>query len=475
MIRASLINPVIIFFAGLLSASVLADDRLDKTGETLAAYAAGYKAAFTCSATFNARKSKTQIAAQELSGIYPAYQAIVNNLPEAVVHEKQRWVSVAFSKSLPPRIAVWRPHLGCVQLPTGADPKTIAAVPDIVITPPHHDDNAPWQQRSSINGTSGNPSLDNVVKSAFKGDAFNTDYGKDAFTTAILIATPERLIAEHYIEGYDHKTSQRTWSVAKSIAASVIGVAVKDSIVDLKAPAGISSWQQTLDPRNQITLENLLHMASGLDSNRAGNRTDRLYLGGGRVVDTAASNALEVLPGSRWKYANNDTVLAMLALRHSFANQVDYLAYPFQKLLHKIGMMDTYLETDWNGDFIMSSQVWTTSRDLARLGILYLNNGIWNGEQILPGDWRTYVSSPAPAQPERGNIGYGAQFWLYRDYAEKTRIPVPTDAFAARGNRGQFLMIIPSRQLVIVRRGHDPAGGEGFQLERFTASVLKVL
>jgi hypothetical protein len=444
-----------------------------ETDATIKAYAAGYKAAFTCSATFNAAKSPSQIAKHELKGIYPLVADQVKALPDAKIDIQNKRVSVFYSDTMPPRVSQWREHLGCVQLPVGATVKSAADyLPTIQLTSPARNDNAPWKTLTPINTSSGNAKLDAVVKAAFKGDTFNTNYGENAFTTAVLIATPDQIITEQYIDGYTHKTSQRTWSVAKSIAATVIGAAVEQDIIDVKAPAPIEEWQTVGDPRGNITLENLLQMASGLDSNRAGNRTDRLYIGGGRVQDTSSRTAVEATPGTRWKYANNDTLLAMRALRGAIKNDQAYLKFPFKSVMHKIGMLDTKPETDWGGDFILSSQVWTTSRDMARLGILYLNNGVWNGERILPENWTEYVSSPAPAQPlNESTPGYGAQFWLYND-----RFPeLPNDAFAARGNRGQHLMIIPSKNLVIIRRGYDPAKPGGFQLHTFTKDVLDAL
>lgn len=168
---------------------------------------------------------------------------------------------------------------------------------------------------------------------------------------------------------------------------------------------------------------------------------------------------------------------ALRTLRERFESPQAYLAYPFTQLLHKVGMHHTFLETDWQGDFILSSQVWTTPRDLARLGILHLQQGRWNGEQILPADWLEYVSTPAPAQPQSSNPngaavpGYGAQWWLFNERIEG----IPDDTIAARGNRGQFLIVVPSRNVVIVRRGYDMAGKEGFDEIQFTRDVLHAL
>lgn len=456
-------------FTGLAAAA--------ETEETLGAYAAGYRAAFTCSAVFNANKEESAIIEHELTGIYDQVATRIGDL-SATVDRDNKWVSVDYLTSgetaMPPRISVWRPHLGCVQLPVGATTDVIDELPvtSLAELALDGDSGEPWRKRVEVNAQTANDALNDVIS-----NAFSQHYGDGSRTSAVLIASPSEILAEHYIDGFSPTTSQRTWSVAKSIGASVIGVAVQQELLQTNDPAGLENWSHPADPRRQITLDNLLHMASGLDSNVAGNRTDRLYLGGGLVSDTSTENALEVPPGKRWKYANNDTVLALRALRERFDNVQDYLDFPFTQLLDKIGMQHTQLETDWQGDFILSSQVWTTSRDLARLGVLHLQNGEWQGEQILPKDWVSYISKPAPAQPPEKSgsgasiPGYGAQWWLFNE-----RYPqLPNDTIAARGNRGQYLVVIPSENLVIVRRGYDLAGEEPFNEAQFVEDVLAAL
>jgi len=449
-----------------------AHEPLTEHQSTLNAYAAGYVAGFTCSAVFNANKSDEAIRAHELTGIYPLIAGQVDGMKAEVNHE-QKWVRVAYAganneANNRERISVWRERLGCVDLPVGARISDAQYVLRPFRDNPsaRKDNGQPWQVKRDLNQSTGNAKLDGVIE-----QAFGKTYGDGARTSAVLIATPTEIIAEHYIEGFTPETAQRTWSVAKSIAASVVGAAVHSRDLDVKQPASIANWSTDLDPRGEITLENLLHMASGLDSNAAGNRTDRVYMGGGRVSDTATTTALEAEPGQRWKYANNDTMLVMRSVRETFDNAEDYLRFPYKALLDRIGMQHTFLETDWGHDFIMSSQVWTTARDLARLGVLHLNQGEWQGERILPANWLEYVSTPAPAQPPESGPGYGAQWWLYNE-----RFPaLPNDTIAARGNRGQFLVIIPSENLVVVRRGYDIAGEPGFNEHDFVRDVLAAL
>jgi len=260
--------------------------------------------------------------------------------------------------------------------------------------------------------------------------------------------------------------------VAKSIGASIIGAAVKDSIISVDDKAELDAWSRKGDPRAEITIEHLLQMASGLCSDpepgKTGNRTDQVYFGGGLIAQQATRNPLEAPPETRWKYADNDTMLAVRALREAMDNDRKFYAYPFKTLLHPIGMYNTVPELDCGGDFILSSQVWTTARDLSRLGQLYLDDRIWaydgKPKRILPKGWANYVSAPAQAQPanrqgeaaSKPGRGYGAQFWRYENYPS-----VPNDTYAALGNRGQFLIIVPSKRAVIVRRGYDWRGDFG--------------
>jgi len=465
------------FLAGILiSTTALAQTKPDRpnnnlinpmTDKHLNAIVAGYKAVFTCGGTFSGGKSQEQIGREELVGIYPNYREAQAALPEAVIHMDEKYVSAQYADDMPPRISVWRPHLGCAQLPIGATIGDRDMLPSIDVEMPNNKNKA-WPNGDKISKNSTiNENLNAVIEGAFSGK-----YGEGVYTTAVIITTPDQILGEKYLEGFDIHTSHRTWSAAKSIAATVIGAAQYQGIIDVKAENKIPEFQTKGDPRGNITLENFLHMGSGLYSRRMGNRTADVYWGGGKLDDNGAGMSVEAMPGTRWKYANNDTMLAIRSLKGAIGDEQTYLKFPFESLTYKIGMHDTKLETDWGGNFIFSSQVWTTARDLARLGILYLNNGVWDGKRLLPDWWVDYVKTPAPAEPtfRLGEAGYGAQFWLY----PKSRFPyLPDDSFAARGNRGQNIMIIPSKGIVIVRRGHDDSSKYRFDLAGFTRDVLK--
>lgn len=464
-------------FGLLLAATATAPSQAqnDRPSPHDLAIAAGYKAAFLCSGIFNAGQTEAEVAADDLTRIYAAYRPLIADLPAEIDSERQR-VTVRFADNMPPRAAQWRPQLGCAQLPTGADPDgaiqpvEIGAdieTPDLAVT-----DALAWPQGDS-DAVRALPDrvqaeLDSVLGSALD----RSTYGEGTETTALLVVQDGHIVGERYRTGYNIHRPQRTWSVAKSIAATVIGRAVHQDIVDLDEPAPVPAWQTPGDPRAAIDWHHLLHMSSGLWSPFAGNRTDDVYFGGQLVTDSIPALPLEAVPGTRWRYANNDTLLAVRALRFALGDGDRALAYPFTELLWRIGMTRTTPETDWQGNFILSSQVWTTARDLARLGLLYLNDGVWQGERLLPEGWSAYVATPAPDQPEgRGGVGYGAQFWLFG-----SEQGLPAGTYAAMGNRGQYVMIVPARNVVIVRRGFDAVGdGERFDIARFSRDILAVL
>ncbi|HEX8124567.1 MAG TPA: serine hydrolase [Allosphingosinicella sp.] len=435
--------------------------------EYVRALAAGYKASFLCSDIFNAGQSEEQVGKDDLKRIYPELEPLIPGL-EATVDRAAKSVSVRFDDKLPPRIAAWRPHLGCAQLPIGAGPDSVRLLPRLAANPAvDRNDRLPWPNgdRNATARPGGDAgALSRAVAAAFD----RRTYGQGSETTAVLVVQDGKIVAERYRGDFDMHMSQRTWSVAKSLAGTVIGAAVRKGLIDVSAPTPVPEWQSPGDPRSAITTDSLLRMASGLHSDAAGNRTDATYFGGSTVTENAAQWPLEAAPNTRFRYSNNDILLAVRGLRAKLGDGERALAFPFESLLWKIGMTRTVPETDWKGNFILSSQVWTTARDLARLGLLYQKDGVWNGERILPPGWGAYVSRHGPAQPASG-YGYGASFWTFPAAAG-----LPADAYIAQGNRGQYLAIVPSRRIVVVRRGYD-GPGTAFDPGPFVKDVLSAL
>ena len=460
-------------------AKASAQDLLPVTDPVKLSLAAGYKATFTCSSVFISNRTPEQIAGDELNRIYPDYRAAFAQLPEAQIDPKAKTVSVAYNDNMPARHAVYTGSRGCMQLPTGARLEDFDREAYFQRAVSRRQIAASKKKQWPLGDKLDAPLWMDTEAGAFVraqiDRAFDRDtYGVGTETTATLVIKDGEIIAEKYRDGFDMHTPQRTWSVAKSIAATIIGAAVQDGIISVGDKATFEHWDGQNDPRRAITLENFLHMGSGLDASPRGNRTGDIYFGGGRVVDHT-NRRLIAAPGSRWYYANNDTMLAMRMLRERFEDVSEYHDYPFAKIFKRLGMLHTHPETDWNGDFILSSQVYTTARDLGRLGLLYLNNGVVNGEQILPEDWAAYVASPAPVQPPlRANgtrrFGYGAQFWLLEGFND-----LPEGTYAALGNRGQSLVIVPSENMIIIRRGFDDNGGAQFDVAGFAGDIVKAM
>lgn len=415
------------------------------------AWAAGYRAAATCSALWNgAGKPLDAIERDELTGIYPEIEPDVRTL-KAEIDDKAKRVSVAYRDDMPPRVAVWDRGEGCVTLPIGAKPGRVAGFLDH--GHPMLDDQAwPLGDRDAIA-----PRPRGLTP--FEQATMTLD-GFGGRTSSLLIVKNGKIVVERYLGGHNIHTAQRTFSVAKSMAATLIGNAAYHGWIDVHAPAAIAEWQSPGDPRATITTEQLMRMASGLTSDTAGNRSDAIYMGGASVRQWTTQWPLLNAPGTRYRYANNDTMLAILSLKAALQKAQDQknersavirrdIELDPGKFFDRLGMTRTFAEHDKDGDYILSSQVSTTARDLARLGLLYQNDGMWQGQRLLPEGWRRFVTTPSGPQPE-GAFGYGAGFWLFNNSAG-----IPADAFGAFGNRGQYLVVIPSRHLVVVRQGYD--------------------
>ena len=419
------------------------DNRYDR------ALAAGYKALFLCSAIANAERNgatRTLESVQEweLAGIQAPLDGLVSDLPHEIRRDNAGEllsVSVRFDEGIAPRIAVHDSRMGCSQLPIGGAPFPIRTK-----RPPQQ------VERAAIVEPRGD-----LAASLERG--FGSAYGEGTRTTAVLAMRDGKLLGEIYAEDFGPAVPQRTWSVAKSIAATMVGAAVLDDAVETGEPAGLGISQN--DRRKTISIDDLLRMASGRYSDTPGNRTDPLYYGGSTVEETALHWPLMHEPGTVFRYANNDTLSAVEAIEHWMES------HPPSEFFASIGMHDTIAETDWQGDYILSSQVWSTARDLAKLGQLYVDDGtLPDGARILPSEWVEYVSAGSGPQPD-GPFGYGAGFWLFSNSEG-----IPADTFAAMGNRGQFIIIVPSLNVVIVRRGEDPAGSR-FDIAAFTRDVLE--
>ncbi len=461
-----------------------AQERLDARYDR--ALAAGYKALFLCSAIGNAEaagitRTPESVHEWELTGIQAPLDDIVRELPYQIVRRPSgqiAHVQVEWADDMPDRVAgYFGPRTGCSIMPIGTpeDFSNPAAGIPVESQPAEPPRGAPTTIELKQGGEREEgpldpyPQLFEVMK-----DALGTNYGEGRTTVALV-----RVFGEDgspkYTEsiaqgGFGTNTPQRTWSVAKSIASTLVGMATMSASHDVSDFVGLNYWRSggATDTRNAITIDHALRMASGRYSDTPGNRTDPIYWGGSTVDERATHWPMIHQPGTVYRYANNDTLMAVKGVEQYIGH------YGVDEMIRRIGMDSTVIETDSRGGAVLSSQVWTTSEDLAKLGQLYLQDGMWEGERILPEGWRDYVSDPSGPQPEGTQWGYGAGWWTFRRPEGNAFEGIPDDAFAARGNRGQYLVVVPSRNVVIVRRGEDMVGTR-FDIAAFTRDVLAAL
>lgn len=303
-----------------------------------------------------------------------------------------------------------------------------------------------------------NPALQKVIDAAFE-EPFQD---KAVNTRAVIVIKDSLILAEKYAEGYGANVPQMGWSMTKSITNALIGILVKQGKLNIHQPAPIEDWHTSIDdPRKDITLDHLLRMSTGLEFaeeyDKASTVNQMLWTkaDAGKV---AYSQPLAHPVDSVWNYSSGTTNIISHIIRNEFDDYQEYLAFPYKALFDKIGMTNVYFETDANGTHVGSSLMYATPRDWARFGLLYLNDGVWNGERILPEGWVDY--SRTPSSTVKPYDFYGAHWWLNAKEEPKGDSGfarhwegVPTDAYYASGFEGQTVMVIPSLDMVIVRLG----------------------
>lgn len=436
----------------------------------------GLQAVLMCNGLFTSGRTLQQVFEQEL-----AYVTIPVGTVEGgdyVINRDLRAVAVGGAESGPVIRAAFREGIGCVVMSPDQTFDDIDSLPELTLPYPDVDPaTTSWPMGDLIDPDLLPKNIDWSALQAASDWSFERE-SPEQDTLSLLVVHKGQIIHERYADGVDMTTRTRTWSTAKSIAATLIGMLVDEGRLDLDAPLGFD-WLPDLegpdnDPRAAITLRHVLNMSSGLypvDSFNMEYATGSglAYWAGASSVDGARRRALLREPGTYWDYENYDTLLAVYAMKLALGDARTYAEFPRTALFDRIGMRSTLPSTDRFGDFIFSSQVYTTARDLARFGLLYLQDGTWQGERLISREWIEFVRTAAPATAHRGNR-YGGQFWLVPD----DRNDVPKTAYATAGNRGQYVVIVPSHDTVIVRRGLDH-GKQGFNRWDLAREVLKAI
>lgn len=359
------------------------------------------------------------------------------------------------------RRSVCREGLGCVLINDTYDPNTVIPTPFRKIV--KNDLPFPFGNNGTKDTTFANVDYQRLDKAV--ADVFANP--KTQKTRTVLVVYKNQIIAEKYLRGFTKDTPILGWSMTKSVLATLYGILQYQNKIDLNAPAPIVDWQN--DNRKNITLNHLLRMQSGLaweeDYTSISDVTRMLFLNADMPKVQAEKMAI-ARPTEIWNYSSGTSNLLSGILRRQFKTHQEYINFPYAALIDKIGMHSMLIETDMEGNFVGSSYGWATTRDWAKFGLLYLNKGNWNGEQLFDQNWIDYVTRPTA----HSDGDYGGHFWLNSG----GKFPdVPRDMYSANGYQGQRVFIIPSKNLVIVRTGL--AEGPEFDINGFLRDVVAAI
>lgn len=278
--------------------------------------------------------------------------------------------------------------------------------------------------------------------------AFDEERQWEKKTRALLIMHKGQLLSEKYLSPYNRETPFLGWSMTKSVENILVGILVKEGKLDIQKSKLFARWQN--DERKNIKLDNLLRMNSGLSWNEEygsiSQVTEMLFLEES-TGDYAIQSPYLSPPGEVWNYSSGSSNIINQLIKESFESEEDYLLFPYEKLFHKLDIKSAQLETDERGDYVMSSFMYATARDWAKLGQLMLNNGVWLQDTIITNDWVEYSFSETAHSEGR----YGAHMW--RNGNPKEYSSCPDDTYKFSGYEGQYVIMIPSLDLVVVRLG----------------------
>ena len=293
------------------------------------------------------------------------------------------------------------------------------------------------------------------------------EYGGHAF--AFMVVHKGVPVVESYQPEFSEKTRFLSWSMAKSFTNALAGILVKEGKLNINQPVNLPEWKN--DDRKNVTINNLMQMQSGLRWNEDyGNRSDvtvMLYCQND-FARFAYSQPLDFQAGSKWYYSSGSANIVNYLIRKTINSDNDYCHFAQSQLFNKIGMSDVVFEVDPSGTQVGSSYLYATARDYARFGLLYLQDGVFNGERILPEGWVKYTTTPA--SDSKG--GYGSLFWLNKS---KYYPSAPEDMYSCNGHDGQLIFIIPSKELVVVVLGYSHRPDHSMNFNGLLGDILETI
>lgn len=438
-------------------------------GNPLEYHAAGY-ANIMCSGVFITGLDAAFVS--ENIGYFTAPYADRARLGTPIIDRLNRSVSVTLPDGMV-RMARQVGSQGCVALPIG---KTDVQFKPVIVKSALPDAKA---QQWPMGDASSNEPWPAGVDKAKVDQAVEAAFDPAGMTAAFVVTYKGRIIAERYGPNITMTTPLESWSMGKSLTATLMGVLIRQGAYTLDQSAPIPEWQGTGDPRARIRISDILHMSSGLriiapqdpDYDPKGPYADHLYYytSASNAFHYAATRPLQWPPNTVGRYRNTDPVLINYLIRLAVEKRGEsYHAFPTKALFDKIGARNMVMETDPYGNFLTQGYELGAARDWARIANLYLQDGLWNGERILPEGFVKFVSTLAPAWEADKRPIYGGFFWLNGDDS----FPAPKSAYYMAGVGGQNVLIVPTHALAIVRLGHYKGAGPGGRALR---SALKLL
>ena len=402
-----------------------------------------------CSETFVSQLDPDQVFAESLKP-RPGLRWIAWAMNHTV-DRGRREARASLAGALPSR-AVFRDGLGCVLV--HGDESVAGAKPGGV--------NHAAPLLPAIAGPTLVEPAEPRLKAALDAAFAEPEQPPQRHTKAVVIVHGGQVIAERYAPGYGINTPILGFSMTKSVTNALLGILVRMRRLVPDAPAPLAAWDNNVDPRRTITVEQLMRMDSGLALDETGTGFDpsnQMFYDEPDMAGYAQRAALIAPPGTRWSYSSASTQLLARIVRDRVGGTADAVQrFAFSELFDPLGMRSVTLEMDATGTPVGAHYMLASARDWARFGSLYLNDGVVGGRRILPEGWVQFSTAPTLG------TAYGAGWWTNRgtDPAALHRLKagVPVDAYFAFGNLGQRLAVIPSERLVIVRmaRAHLPNG-----------------
>jgi len=437
----------------------------------------GAKAKLLCSGIFVSGRD-----ADSVLNVDVAFHPLFKLLKPRIDYQQKSVTVSLLGLGLFKKKAIWRDGLGAI-LPQDVPEETIRGwKADIPAAEPANPESVAWPTGDLMTVGPLSPQLDAAKLEAALNKVFSEPDPKHLRRTrAALVVYDGRVVAERYAPGFTKDTRLVSWSMAKSVTSALIGILVGQGKLNIKEPAPVPEWQAPNDPRKAITTDQLLRMSPGLEwyeayAEHPVSDVNIMLFMKPDMAAFAAGKRLAASPDTKWEYSTGTTMILSRVIRRTIGNDEEYWQFPRRELFNKIGMRSAIVEADASGTFVSGAFIFATARDYARFGLLYLNDGVWQGQRILPEGWVAYTTTPSPTV--KGGE-YGAQFWLNKRYAadpEKRSYPkLPSDMFMAEGYQGQMIAVFPSDKLVVVRLGmtYDNAWGMAKFLEDILGAILK--